>query len=128
MQEFDLGTAPQDKAAYLGLDEFLGSHIGILAFPSSSPHSVWEDPLTTFAHTKSISVEADEVAVPKKGSFKDSSRLLSSTEAPNSIFSLMLLNNRYEFVKKLGEGVYGSVYLANDTLTGRYATNVIIST
>jgi serine/threonine protein kinase len=40
----------------------------------------------------------------------------------------MLLNNRYEFVKKLGEGVYGSVYLANDTLTGRYATIVIIST
>jgi len=30
----------------------------------------------------------------------------------------MLLNNRYEFVKKLGDGAYGSVYLANDTKTG----------
>ncbi len=82
MQEFELGNSQQEKASYLGLDEFLGSNIGILAFPSSSPHSIWEDPLTTFAHTKSISVEADEVAVPKKGTFRDSSRLLSSTEAP----------------------------------------------
>lgn len=31
----------------------------------------------------------------------------------------MLLNNRYEFVKKLGSGVYGDVYLAKDTQTDK---------
>ena len=31
----------------------------------------------------------------------------------------MLLNNRFEFRKKLGEGAYGAVYLCHDTRTGK---------
>ena len=48
-------------ASFLGLDEFLGSNIGILSFPLSASQSLKDDNQPSYSLTKSNSVEVDEV-------------------------------------------------------------------
>jgi hypothetical protein len=52
-------------ASYLGLDEFLGSSIGILPFPLSTSHSFKEDNIADFSPMRSISGKADEDTILK---------------------------------------------------------------